>query len=90
MQASKSAAASLLFCNKGHLLGLSSGIQAGSHVGQAWQRVLHLRPAAETHVLICGLHEGVGQRVLQPLLVRGCTMVPRTQPHTWALQKKLR
>ena len=53
-----------------------------NHIGQAWQGFLHLGPAAEAHVLICGLHKGVGQRVLQPLLVCGCTVVSGTQcPH---------
>ena len=37
---------------------------------------MHLRPAAEAHVLVSALHEGVGQGVLQPLLVGGCKSTP--------------
>ena len=32
-----------------------------------------LGPAAEAHVLVCGLHEGAGKCILQPLLVCSCT-----------------
>ena len=34
---------------------------------------MHLGPAAEAHVLLGALHEGVRQGVLQPLLVGGCS-----------------